>query len=71
MLNWMRWLPENVSTYGGDIDSIIRTIWYLTVAWFFITIGTLMVFLVLYRRRDGRRASYVKGERLGEAAWVL
>ena len=71
MLNWMRWLPENVSTYGGDIDSIIRTIWYLTVAWFFITIGTLAVFLVLYRRRDGRRASYVKGERLREAAWVL
>ncbi len=71
MLNWMRWLPENVSTFGGDIDSIIRTIWYVTVAWFFITIGTLAVFLVLYRRRDGRRASYIKGERLGEAAWVL
>ena len=71
MLNWMSWLPENVSTYGADIDSIIRTIWYLTVAWFFITIGTLVAFLILYRRRAGRRASYVKGERLGEAAWVL
>ena len=71
MLNWMRWLPENVSTFGGDIDSIIRTIWYLTVAWFFVTIGTLVAFLILYRRRAGRRASYVRGERFREAAWVL
>ena len=71
MLNWMRWLPENVSTFGGDIDSIIRTIWYLTVAWFFVTIGTLVAFLILYRHRAGRRASYVRGERLREAAWVL
>jgi cytochrome c oxidase subunit 2 len=71
MLNWMNWLPQNASTYGGDIDGILRLIWVLTVAWFFITFGALGLFLVLYRRRPGRRATYVKGERLREAAWVL
>ena len=71
MLNWLRWLPENVSTYGADIDAIIALIWYNTVAWVVLTFGTIGLFLVLYRRRPGRRAAYVKGERMREALWVL
>jgi cytochrome c oxidase subunit 2 len=71
MLNWLRWLPENASTYGADIDSVIAVIWYNTVVWFVLTFGAIGLFLVLYRRRPGRRAAYVKGERLREAAWVL
>ena len=71
MLNWLRWLPENVSTYGADVDAVIAIIWYTTLAWFFLTFAVLGAFLVLYRRRPGRRAAYVKGERLREAAWVL
>lgn len=71
MLNWMGWLPENISTFGGDIDSIIAIIWYVTVAWFLLTFGVLGAFLILYRRREGRRASYVTGEGLGQAAWIL
>ena len=70
-MNWLRWLPENVSTYGGDIDSIIALIWYNSVVWFFLTFGTIGLFLILYRRRAGRPATYVKGERLSEAVWVL
>lgn len=71
MLNWLKWLPENVSTYGGEIDGIIALIWYVTLAWFFLTFGVLGTFLVLYRRREGRRASHVRGERFREAAWIL
>jgi cytochrome c oxidase subunit 2 len=71
MFDWMRWLPENASTYGADVDGVIRIIWYTTVVWFFLTIGTIVAFLILYRRRDGRRASYVRGERLREAVWLL
>ena len=71
MLNWLRWLPENVSTYGGDIDSVIAVIWYNTVIWFALTFGAIGLFLVLYRRRPGRPAAYIRGERLREAAWVL
>jgi len=67
----MRWLPENVSTYGGDIDALLSFIYSLTLFWFFLTIGLIGVFLVVYRRRDGRRATYVQGERFAEAAWIL
>jgi cytochrome c oxidase subunit 2 len=71
MFDWMGWLPESASTYGADVDGVIRLIWILTVVWFFLTFGAIAAFLILYRRREGRRASYVRGERLREATWVL
>jgi len=67
----LSWLPENVSTYGGDIDSMISLIYYVVGAWFLLTYGAMILFLILYRRREGRRATYIAGERLGEAAWIL
>jgi cytochrome c oxidase subunit 2 len=66
----MRWLPPNVSTYGSDIDGILHVIWYLTVAWFFLTIGLLLFFMIRFRRGPGR-ARYIRGDRLREAAWIL
>lgn len=71
MLNWLKWLPENVSTYGGEIDAVISLIYYVTLAWFFLTMGAFVLFLILYRRREGRRAAYVQGDRLREVAWLL
>jgi cytochrome c oxidase subunit 2 len=65
------WLPENVSTYGGDIDYILYLIYYITGAWFFLTIGIIVLFLFLYRRREGRRATYVHGNNLAQSAWIL
>ena len=67
----LRWLPENASTYGGEIDSIIGIIYHVTLAWFIVTMVALALFLILYRRREGRRATYIKGDKLSEAAWIL
>ncbi len=60
-----------VSTYGGDIDSMMYLIYYIVGAWFFLTCGAMLLFLILYRRREGRRATYIEGNSLGEAAWIL
>jgi cytochrome c oxidase subunit 2 len=67
----LRWLPENVSTFGGEIDSILYLIYSVTLAWFFLTMGAILLFLLLYRRREGRRATYIAGDKLSEAAWIL
>ncbi|MBI3326899.1 MAG: cytochrome c oxidase subunit II [Nitrospinae bacterium] len=67
----LRWLPENISTYGGDIDSVFALIYYIVGFWFVLTWGVLLLFILRYRRRAGRRASYVRGERLAEAAWLF
>lgn len=70
-MNWMAWLPPSVSTFGADVDGVIRLIWTVTLAWFVVTFGVLGVFLVRYRHRPGHRAAYVSGERLREVVWVL
>ena len=67
----LSWLPENVSTYGADIDALFYLIYYIVGAAFLLTEGALLLFLILYRRREGQRATYVSGERRGEAAWIL
>ncbi len=61
MVNWMRWFPDNVSTYGADVDSVFALIYWVGLVWFVITLGTFGLFLVLYRRRQGRRAVYITG----------
>ena len=52
MLDW--WLPENVSTYGQEIDWLFHLIYYITGATFVLVFVTMLVFLVMYRDRPGR-----------------
>lgn len=67
----LSWLPENVSTYGGDIDSIIYLIYYITGIWFFLTYGAIILFLIRYRRKEGQKAVYVQGNNFAQIAWIL
>jgi cytochrome c oxidase subunit 2 len=67
----LSWLPENVSTYGTDIDSLFALIYYITGVTFLLVEGLLLLFLILYRRRQGRRAAYIAGDRVGELTWIL
>jgi len=68
---FLNWLPENISSFGGEIDSIFYLIYYITLAWFILTVGALLGFALLFRRRDGRRATHITGDRLSQAAWLL
>ncbi len=65
------WFPENVSTFGGDIDSLFYLILYITGAWFLLTEGLIILFLIRYRRRGGQRATYIPGNNLKQAAWIF
>jgi heme/copper-type cytochrome/quinol oxidase subunit 2 len=53
-----RWLPEDVSPYGPGIDSLFYFIYYITAAAFILVTALMVIFLFLYRRREGRRATY-------------
>jgi cytochrome c oxidase subunit 2 len=68
MLNW---LPENVSTFGADVDGIFLLIFYITTVWFFITEGLIVYFVFRYRRRPGQKAVYATGNTWSQLAWVL
>ena len=69
MLDW--WLPPNVSTYGGDVDRLFYLIFYITgVTWVLVQV-TMLVFLFLYRHREGRRATYTHGNTTLEILWTI
>ena len=66
----LSWLPPNVSSFGGQIDSLFYAIYYLTTAVFFAVQITLLVFLFLYRDRPGRKATYTHGNTTLEIVWT-
>ena len=65
------WLPADVSTFGPNIDAVIRLIFYVVGTAFILAEGTLLVFVIVYRRREGGRAAFVRGDSLRQFAWVL
>lgn len=67
-MHW--WFPGNASSVGGKVDSLFYAILYITGAVFVLTEATLIVFLVKYRRREGRKATYVEGSAKAEIIWT-
>ncbi len=64
------WLPPNVSTYGGEIDFFFYVIYYITAGVFFLVAAAMIIFLVKYRYREGRRATYTHGNTTLEIVWT-
>ena len=69
MLNW--WLPENVSTFGRDIDWLFHIIYAITAITGILVFVALIAFLVVYRDRPGRRARYTHGNTTLEIVWTV
>ncbi len=69
MLNW--WLPENVSTFGRDIDWLFQLIYAITMITGLLVFVTMIVFLVMYRDRPGRTATYTHGNTTLEIVWTI
>ncbi len=69
MLNW--WLPENVSTYGADIDWLFHLVYWITGITFVLVAGALIGFLIAYRARPGRKARFTHGNATLEIVWTV
>ena len=67
----MSWLPENVSTFGGEIDDLFYVIYYITGAAFIVVTALMIIFLIMYRQREGRRATYTHGSTALEITWTV
>ena len=69
MLDW--WLPENVSTFGRDIDWLFELIYWITGVTFILVAAAMIAFLIMYRDRPGRRARYTHGNTTLEIVWTI
>lgn len=64
------WFPHDISTFGPAIDWIFLLIFWITmVTWVLVTV-TMVVFLVKYRTRPGRKAEYIEGNSKLEITWT-
>ncbi|HVA82266.1 MAG TPA: cytochrome c oxidase subunit II [Candidatus Binataceae bacterium] len=69
MLEFM-YFPHDVSTFGPQIDWLFTLIFWITVVtWIAVTI-TMVVFLVKYRTKPGRKAEYIEGNTRLEVIWT-
>ena len=66
-MNWI--LPPGVSTFAADIDGLYYLILVITGIAFVVTEVALVVFLIKYRARPGRRAVYTHGSTKAEIIW--
>ena len=70
-MDWGWFMSESVSTFGSEIDSIYYLILVITAVIFVLVEVALIVFLVKYRHREGRRAEYSHGHTTLEAVWTI
>ncbi|MGH7502475.1 MAG: cytochrome c oxidase subunit II [Longimicrobiales bacterium] len=64
-------LPENISTFGAEIDRLFYIIVVITGVVFVLVELLLIYFLVKYRHRPDRKASYTHGNSRLEVLWTL
>lgn len=69
-LSWV--MPDNVvSTFGPTLDNLWLVILWITGIIFVVTEITLLVFMVKYRHKEGRKADYTHGSNTAEVVWTL
>ncbi|GAC1683458.1 MAG: cytochrome c oxidase subunit II [Gemmatimonadaceae bacterium] len=66
-MSWL--LPHGASTFVGEIDWIYYTILVITGIAFVLVEATLIVFMVRYRGRPGRKALHQHGSKRAEVIW--
>ncbi|MDO8519549.1 MAG: cytochrome c oxidase subunit II [Deltaproteobacteria bacterium] len=67
----MFWLPKNISTTGGGIDSIILFITVTFGILFIIAEFLLLFFALRYRKKGDERAAYIPGNTFKALLWIL
>lgn len=64
-------LPEDISTYGHKIDRLYNWILGMTTVVFVITEGVLIVSVVRFRHKEGRKAKFQHGHKKLEMVWTI
>lgn len=65
------WLPENISTYGGEIDHQFWLIMGITIFTFFLTMAIFLWALIKFRYKEGHKSNHIHGSHKLELIWTL
>jgi cytochrome c oxidase subunit 2 len=70
-LNFGTLVPNLNSAYGGQVDSLYGSLFWLVTVLFIGTQGALLLFVFLFRKRRDRQARYSHGHPAAEWIWTL
>ncbi len=69
MLEYM-YFPHDISTFGPKIDWLFELIfWIVLIVWIAVMVA-MVVFMIRYRTRPGRKAEYIEGSSRLEIIWT-
>src|SRR5258708_33013358 len=64
------YFPHDISTFGPQIDWLFELIfWIVMVVWIAVMVAMVM-FMIRYRTRPGRKAEYIEGNSRLEIIWT-
>lgn len=66
----MHWLPEQASTYAGQLDMGFWVVTVIVGIAFVLVEAALVWFVIRYRARPGRRAEFIHGSTKAEVIWT-
>ena len=64
------YFPHDISTFGPQIDLMFEVIFWLTMVTWVLVTAAMVAFLVKYRHRPGRKATYIEGNSRLELIWT-
>ncbi len=67
----LTWLPQNISSYGIEMDHLFRLMYYVLAVWFIAVEALIVFFLLRYHQSRQPKPVYVRGDTPSQAAWVL
>ena len=67
----LTWLPQNISTYGIEMDHLFRLMYYVLAVWFIAVEALILFFILRYHQSRQPKPVYVRGDTPSQAAWVL
>ena len=66
----IEYFVPNASSFAGDIDELFVFItWIIGIA-FILTLGSMVYFMIRFRRKKGVKAEYITGEKHKEKKWT-
>src|SRR5271163_2208065 len=64
------YFPHDVSTFGPQIDFLFELIFWIVMVVWVAVMAAMVVFMVRYRYRPGRKAEYIEGNSRLEIFWT-
>lgn len=66
------WMPEQASSYAGDVDWLFYFIYYVSLFFFILVAGLMFIFMIIYRRRSEEQpVGHITHSMTLEVVWTV